>query len=198
VEVRPAEVRLAEVRVDEVRHEEVRSDEGRTAEVRPEEVHPVEVRLTQIGLAEVRLVQIRLAQIRLAEVRPPEFRLGEVRSAEVRPVEIRLAEVRLKQVRLAEIERCLRVLLPPLIPDFDSLFKHREMFGIRRGASKWVGFATANDTLAPNSAAIYEMWRRRSGVLLLLLRVHPARRDLLETSFLRNDLANSDQPYVIH
>ena len=33
-------------------------------------------------------------------------------------------------------EICLRVLSPPLIPDFDSLFKLREVFGVRRGASK--------------------------------------------------------------
>ena len=49
---------------------------------------------------------------------------------------------------------CLRVFQPPLIPESDSLFKHREMFGIRRGASKSVGPAVCNDTLALDCPAI--------------------------------------------
>jgi hypothetical protein len=40
------------------------------------------------------------------------------------------------------------VLQPPLIPDFDSLFKLREMFGVRHGASKEERSAVVNDTLA--------------------------------------------------
>ena len=93
---------------------------------------------------EISFDQSSVRKVRTAEVRTNEFRL-----AEVRPVEVRLAEV-----RLAEIEVCLRVLPPPLIPDFDSLFKHREMFGIRRGASKSVGAAVFNDTLALDCPAI--------------------------------------------
>jgi hypothetical protein len=74
---------------------------------------------------------------------------------EVRIIDPRRSEVCLAEVSPAEIEFCLRVLQPPLIPDFDSLFKLREMFGIRRGASKSAGAAVFfNDTLALDCPAI--------------------------------------------
>jgi hypothetical protein len=149
-EVRPAEVRLAEVRLAEVRVLEVRPAEVRLAEVRPAEIRPAELRLD-----EFRLDEACPAEVGLEQTRPAEVRLPEDRPAEASPDEVRPSEFRLTEVRPAEIGNCLRVLQPPLIPDSDSLFKDREMFGIRRGASESVGFATANDTLAPNCAAIY-------------------------------------------
>jgi hypothetical protein len=141
---------------------EISFDQSRGREVRPAEVRLVEVRLVEVRPAEVRPAEIRLAEVRFGEVRPVEVRPDEVRLVEVRPeevcpAEVRLAEVRPAEVRPAEIDMCPWMLPPPFIPDSESLFKLREMFGIRRGASNSAGSASLNDTLPPSSAAVYRI-----------------------------------------
>ena len=88
--------------------------------------------------SEVRLAQVRLEQVRQAEVRPGEVCSAEVRSVEVRPAKVRPAQVgqaqiRFAEVRLREIRTYFRILLPPPIPDLDTLLEEVEMFWVGHG-----------------------------------------------------------------
>ena len=58
---------------------------------------------------------------------------------------------KITEVRHLEIRTCLRVLQPPLIPDFDSLFKLREMFLVRHGDFRQENYAIFNELFPPRA-----------------------------------------------